>query len=173
MSEMRQIFLLGLILLLAACSQGQRESAASPSAASRQMLAGQTTPIAAIVTPAADRQGAAQQEGEAAAASDVALIEMGRALYASNCAPCHHSNGEGNLGYFPALNRNPFVRVSDPIAVIYTVLYGRGQMPAFAPTLSSLEVAAVISYIRNGWSNQAPVVTEEQVRRVREGAGTE
>jgi mono/diheme cytochrome c family protein len=104
---------------------------------------------------------------EAAPLSDAALIEMGRTLYTSNCAPCHQPNGEGNLSTFPALNRNAFVTVSDPTGVIDTVLHGRQLMPAFASTLSDQEVAAVISYIRSAWNNQAPVVEASQVRQVR------
>lgn len=103
-------------------------------------------------------------QGKTTSVSDAEMLAMGRALYASNCAPCHQPNGEGNLAIFPALNRNAFVMVADPAGVIDTVLYGREVMPDFAPALSYQEIAAVVSYIRNGWDNQAAVVSEAQVR---------
>jgi mono/diheme cytochrome c family protein len=106
------------------------------------------------------------QAGETTPLGDAALIEMGQAIYAGNCAPYHQSNGEGTLSIFPALNRNAFVMVSDPTGLIETVLHGRQLMPAFEATLSAQEVAAVLSYVRNGWNNQAAVVTEAQVREV-------
>src|SRR5690606_12421381 len=121
------------------------------------------TSTVAEASPAVGGVAPLPQEGEAAALSDAALIEMGEAIYMSNCAPCHQPNGEGNLGIFPALNRNAFVTVRDPTAVIDVVLHGRQVMPAFEATLSAQEVAAVLSYIRNAWDNQAPVVDPEVV----------
>ncbi|RIK40438.1 MAG: hypothetical protein DCC55_15035 [Chloroflexi bacterium] len=105
------------------------------------------------------------QVGEAE--SDQALIDYGAALYEVNCAACHHSNGEGNLNRFPALNGSALVTAQQPQPLIRTVLYGRGVMPAFAPRLSDQEVAAVLSYIRNAWSNSASVVPATQVSEVR------
>ncbi|MCC6454688.1 MAG: cytochrome c [Caldilineaceae bacterium] len=157
---MRTSGLLLALMLLAACSGmagGSRAGAISGG-------------IVAEVNRAAAGLTAPPQGDEAAPLSDDALIAMGRQLYASNCAPCHQPNGEGTLSLFPALNRNAFVTVSDPTGVIDTVLHGREIMPAFASTLSDREVAAVISYIRNAWNNQAPVLDESHVREVREGA---
>lgn len=152
-----------LTLLLGAC----RETSAPPVVTMSQTArAGAVRPVVAgPAVQVADGDGEALS-GEAM--SDEALIAFGANLYATNCAPCHQPNGEGNLGQFPALNRNAFVTVSDPTAVLQTVLYGRQIMPAFAPTLTPLEVAAVISYVRNAWDNQAATVTVEQVRTVQE-----
>lgn len=107
-------------------------------------------------------------EAEVLPLSDAAQIEIGKGVYINNCAPCHHANGEGNLDRFPALNRNAFVTVSDPTAVIDTVLHGREVMPAFEGSLTAQEMAAAISYIRNAWNNQASVVSAAQVREVQE-----
>jgi mono/diheme cytochrome c family protein len=155
---------LGAVLLwLAACSQGT-----SPSPVE---IIPMPVAVAAGSTTGALPQSA--QQGDPPALSDAALIETGRALYAGNCAPCHQINGEGNLSIFPALNRNAFVTVRDPTGVIETVLHGRQLMPAFEATLSPQEIAAVLSYIRNAWDNQAPVVYAEQVSEVQGGARTE
>lgn len=42
-------------------------------------------------------------------------------------------------------------------------------MPAFQDTLSNQEIAAVISYVRKAWGNNASTVTVEQVRSVATG----
>jgi mono/diheme cytochrome c family protein len=105
--------------------------------------------------------------------SDAELISLGEMIYVTNCAPCHHLNGEGNLETFPALNRNAFVTLIVPEPVIDTVVNGREIMPAFAPTLHDGEIAAVVSYIRNAWSNDASVVSPNQVEEAREGGSEE
>ena len=98
--------------------------------------------------------------------ADARLIQDGRILYLSNCAPCHRPNGEGNLNRFPALAHNAFVTNQAPDPLIRTVLYGRGVMPAFAPTLDAQELAAILSYVRTSWSNDAPIVRPADVRDV-------
>jgi mono/diheme cytochrome c family protein len=40
-------------------------------------------------------------------------------------------------------------------------------MPPFAPTLDDREVAAVVSYIRQAWDNQATAVAPTSVTRYR------
>ncbi len=103
---------------------------------------------------------------EQATPSAATLIEEGAARYTVNCAPCHQANGEGKLGRFPALNQNAFVTNQSPEPLIRTVLYGRGLMPAFNLTLQEREVAAVLSYIRNSWNNEAAVIDPATVQGV-------
>jgi mono/diheme cytochrome c family protein len=95
--------------------------------------------------------------------SDAQLIQVGEFLYATRCAACHHPNGEGNIRYFPALNHNGLVVAQVPTPLIEIVLYGRGAMPAFHNGLTAQEIAAVLSYIRNAWDNQAAVVRAPQI----------
>lgn len=97
-----------------------------------------------------------------------ALIDQGEGIYNSSCATCHQEDGQGQ-GNFPALAGNDFVTQEDPTPVIDTVLHGRGVMPSFEDQLSNEEIAAVVSYIRNAWENEAEVVTEQQVQAVQEG----
>jgi mono/diheme cytochrome c family protein len=40
-------------------------------------------------------------------------------------------------------------------------------MPPFGATLSDLEIAAAITYIRNSWGNAAPAVVDFDVMRAR------
>jgi hypothetical protein len=49
--------------------------------------------------------------------------EMGRALYESNCAPCHGSAGEGGLE--PALRPSSFIQTNSDEELIPFMLAGR------------------------------------------------
>jgi cytochrome c oxidase subunit 2 len=97
--------------------------------------------------------------------SDEELISMGEELYVDHCATCHQEGGEGT-GNFPMLDGNPFV-TQDPDRPIRQVINGQGAMPGFGSSLSSEEIAAIVSYIRNAWTNNASVVMPDQVQQVR------
>jgi cytochrome c oxidase subunit 2 len=90
------------------------------------------------------------------------LMALGEEVYEAQCATCHQSGGEGTAN-FPALAGSPMVTDEDPTAVLAVIIHGRGQMPAFGDALSNEEIAAVASYIRNAWGNEAALVSEEQV----------
>ncbi len=90
------------------------------------------------------------------------LIARGEKVYAANCVACHQANGEGMPGAFPALVGSPDV-LGPAEAHIKTVLHGRpGTAMAPFAHLSDVELAAVITYTRNAWSNagkgEEPVV---------------
>jgi cytochrome c6 len=96
--------------------------------------------------------------------------ETGQAVFEDKCAQCHRSNGEGLPATFPALNKNPFV-LGDPKPVLATVLNGRkgslGQMPTWKDKLDDGQIAAVLTYIRQAWSNRATPVTPAMVAAAR------
>ena len=90
------------------------------------------------------------------------VVQRGQGVFEENCAQCHRVNGEGLPDTFPALNKNPFV-LGDSKPVIATVLKGRkgslGQMPGWQDKLDDGQIAAVLTYIRQAWSNRAAPVT--------------
>jgi cytochrome c len=86
-------------------------------------------------------------------------------MYSRHCAECHRFFGEGVPGSVPALDDNPFV-TGDPNPVIEVVLHGIRGMPGFGDVLQYHELAAIISYIRTAWSNNASLVEIEQVNQV-------
>lgn len=138
--------LLGLVGILAACyPQG-------PTAPNPNLIVLPTRAPVVAPEPAAT--------GEL---SDAERIRWGQQLYEVNCSACHRSNGEGHLRYFPALNGNALVTADPPTALINTVLHGRREMPAFAADLPSEELAAILSYIRNAWSNEASMIQPDQI----------
>ncbi len=91
------------------------------------------------------------------------LIDQGQVLYWQNCSECHQIDGQGWLPLYPRLAGNPIVTLNDPSPIIATVLHGQGSMPPFRDTLSSNEIAAILSYIRNAWGNHANAVNPRQI----------
>jgi cytochrome c oxidase subunit II len=90
------------------------------------------------------------------------LTKRGEKVYAANCAACHQANGKG-AGPIKALDGSPVVLDADKGKQIHVVLEGRtsptGQMPAWKQ-LSDTDIAAVISYTKNNWSNKTGQVVQ-------------
>jgi cytochrome c oxidase subunit 2 len=82
------------------------------------------------------------------------LKQRGEKVYSSNCVVCHQANGKGVPGAFPALDGSPVVN-GDKEAQMHLVLNGKNAMPTWKSVLSDTEIAAVITYTRNNWSNKA------------------
>jgi cytochrome c oxidase subunit II len=97
----------------------------------------------------------------AAAADDPAkewklddLVARGEKIYTNNCAACHKPDGTG-AGPIKALVGSPVVLDADAAKQIGVMLNGQnnGAMPAWKQ-LSDTEIAAVITYTKNSWSNK-------------------
>ena len=82
------------------------------------------------------------------------LKTRGEKVYATNCVTCHQSTGKG-AGAIKALDGSAVVLDADHGKQIAILLNGanNGAMPAWK-TLSDTDLAAVISYTKNNWSNQ-------------------
>jgi cytochrome c oxidase subunit II len=82
------------------------------------------------------------------------LKARGEKVYAANCAACHQANGKG-AGPIKPLDGSPVVLDADHKQQIMKVLNGAagGAMPSWK-ALSDTDLAAVISYTKNNWSNQ-------------------
>jgi len=102
-----------------------------------------------------------RKKKEAAAAADdpnkvwalADLSARGEKIYAANCAVCHQPTGKG-AGPIKALDGSPIVLDADKAKQIHVLLNGQnnGAMPAWKQ-LSDTEIAAVITYTKNHWSN--------------------
>lgn len=81
------------------------------------------------------------------------LVARGEKVYAANCVACHRPDGKG-AGPIKPLDGSAIV-TGDPAAQIAILLNGaaNGAMPAWKQ-LSDTELAAVITYTKNSWSNQ-------------------
>ena len=83
-----------------------------------------------------------------------ALIARGEKVYTANCQACHLANGKG-AGAAKPLDGSPVVTAEDKLAQVAVVLNGRMDkgMPSWKQ-LSDTEIAAVITYTKNSWSNK-------------------
>ena len=82
------------------------------------------------------------------------LVAKGEQVFAANCAACHQSTGQGMPPAFPALDGSAVVQGPAPTQ-IEIVMNGREgtAMAAFGKQLTDADLAAVITYTRNAWSN--------------------
>jgi cytochrome c oxidase subunit 2 len=84
------------------------------------------------------------------------IMKRGEKVYTSNCAACHQPNGKGAGPILP-LDGSAIVQDADKTKQIHVVLNGRisatGQMPSWKQ-LSDTDIAAVITYTKNNWSNK-------------------
>jgi mono/diheme cytochrome c family protein len=105
-------------------------------------------------------------------------MKAGQAIFKDNCAACHTEQGRGSAGLFPTFAASPIIQSDDPTTLIRVVLKGTQgayspaaptapAMPSFAWRLSDPQVAAVLTYIRNGWGNAAAPVSSGDVASVR------
>jgi mono/diheme cytochrome c family protein len=104
------------------------------------------------------------------------MMQKGRKVFDQNCAACHQQNGQGMDDQFPPLAGNRHLK--DPALVIRTIHSGRtgkievagktfnGTMPPIGASFSDKKVAAVATYVRNGWDNAFGEVTAAQVKKV-------
>ena len=91
----------------------------------------------------------------------------GKALFLKNCAACHQATGKGIPGAFPPLAGSKFVQGSGS-DVATVLLKGRGGMPDFSDSLSDREIAAILSFVRSSWGNQAAPLSEPEVLALRD-----
>jgi cytochrome c oxidase subunit 2 len=87
------------------------------------------------------------------------LKTKGEQVYATNCVACHQANGKGVPAAFAPLDGSPIVNgpKAGQINVVMNGLH-TGKYPAAMPgwkQLSDTDIAAVITYTRNSWSNKA------------------
>lgn len=85
----------------------------------------------------------------AALAANHEAIELGRSVFANNCAMCHGSDARGARG-FPNLTDADWQWGGDPDTVLATVTGGRqAAMPAWGPVLGEAGVAATAAYVQS------------------------
>jgi mono/diheme cytochrome c family protein len=114
----------------------------------------------------------------AAPAVDSKLHSAGQAIYADNCAGCHGAQGKGEAELIPSLSGNGVVMGREPSGILHVILQGAVAnhtrqaptdpgMPAFSWKLGDAQIAAVASYIRSSWGNQASAVAPSAVGDMR------
>lgn len=104
------------------------------------------------------------EEAVAAIGSPVS-VQVGSSIYAKNCAACHQAHGEGGIG--PALAGNPHVNIANPSMMLTTILQGRNLMPSWRGQLAASDIAAVATFVRSSWGNNAGPVTVQDVKAIK------
>jgi cytochrome c oxidase subunit II len=86
------------------------------------------------------------------------LVARGEKVYAANCVACHQANGKG-AGPIMPVDGSALVVDADKNRMIQLLLKGRNAMPAWKQ-LSDTDIAAVITYTKNHWSNKTGQVVQ-------------
>lgn len=106
-------------------------------------------------------------------------LVLGEKLYRANCVSCHQASGKGVSGQYPPLDGSEWV-LEAPWRLKRILLHGLegpvtvmgntydGSMPAFGNRFDDEQMAAILSYIRQAWGNQAPAISAESVAATRE-----
>ncbi|SFH15064.1 putative membrane-bound dehydrogenase domain-containing protein [Algoriphagus hitonicola] len=116
--------------------------------------------------------------------SDRELFVLGKEIYAREgfCATCHQLDGGGlTASQFPPLRNTPWVTGNEErlIKIVLKGIMGEmevngrtypGQVPMtpYEGMLDDTEVAAVLTYVRNSFGNQASPISPDLVKKVRE-----
>jgi cytochrome c oxidase subunit 2 len=80
------------------------------------------------------------------------LVARGEKVYNANCAQCHQASGKGG-GPIKPLDASPIVLDPDKAKQLHIVLKGTDKgMPSWQ-AMSDTELAAVVTYTKNHWSN--------------------
>lgn len=137
--------------------------------------------VVEVVSQADYEKWAAEQTASASAGADEGvttldeetLMARGEEIYTQTCVACHQANGKGLPGVFAALDGNEAYVLAPMKEQILTVLNGHPgtAMAAFRDQLNDVEIASVITYTRNAWSNAGkgpdPVVQPSDVSALR------
>jgi mono/diheme cytochrome c family protein len=136
------------------------------------LAAGQVDALAAYLSrlppDGAGSAGVGMPLGEKPASPrEVAVVgNDGSKLFAAYCAACHQAGGTGIPDAFPPLASSNWVngREATVVQILLHGLHGPltvngaaydGVMPEFGSQLSDAQIAAVLSYVRGQWGNNA------------------
>ncbi|MFM7358306.1 MAG: c-type cytochrome [Sediminibacterium sp.] len=105
-------------------------------------------------------------------------VQRGKSIYVQRCIACHQPDGGGVPHMNPPLDGASAVNGKDKFHLIKVIIKGMTNREEIdgeyysnnmAPhaDLSDQQVADVLNYIRNSWSNKAAIVTPKEVKTVR------
>ncbi|MBA2115557.1 DUF7133 domain-containing protein [Bremerella alba] len=116
--------------------------------------------------------------------ADPKMMAMGKEIFLreSHCSTCHQPHGQGLPNLYPPIDGSLWTTGSEDrlIALALDGMHGtievKGKtysspplppMTGFRQLLNDEEVAAVLTYVRNSWSNRAKPITPSQVAKIR------
>lgn len=95
--------------------------------------------------------------------TESALVAQGKEVYARHCAACHQANGQGMPPTFPAIKGSKIATgpVEGHVNIILHGVAG-SAMQAFSEQLDDTQIAAVVTYQRHSWGNDAIIKKKNQ-----------
>ncbi len=104
------------------------------------------------------------------------VMERGEKVFDQRCAYCHGDRGQGAEGAYPPLAGNRAVLMDSTANLVQIVRHGgflpatAGNprpygMPPFSQALDDADIAAVLTFIRGAWGNDAPPVGARDMLR--------
>jgi mono/diheme cytochrome c family protein len=104
-------------------------------------------------------------------------IARGKALYLTQCLACHQVDGGGVPHLNPPLDGSANVKGKDKAKLILTVLNGLKGEELEGESYSAImvphkelldqQIADILTYVRNSWTNKASQITAAEVKAVR------
>jgi mono/diheme cytochrome c family protein len=105
-------------------------------------------------------------------------LENGKNVYLLHCLACHQTDGGGVPGLNPPVDGSSAVKGNDKAKLIRIVLKGAAgsaeidgehysNIMAPHADLTDQQIADVLTYIRNNWSNKATAVNAAEVKALR------
>jgi len=112
---------------------------------------------------------------------DLALYKGGHEIYNNegSCVSCHQIDGKGlRASNFPSLSNTDWVNGDETklIKILLKGMYGKiivndqeynGMMSSYEDIHSDIELAAILTYIRNSFGNKSSPIQPEKVKSVR------
>ena len=107
-----------------------------------------------------------------------ASIDRGKTIYLQRCMACHQVDGSGVPRLNPPLDGASTVKGNDKLKLVRIIIKGMtdrveidgeyydNNMSA-NPDLTDVQIADVLTYIRNSWGNKASLVTAAEVKAAR------
>lgn len=136
------------------------------------LMSFQTTPKKTTSTPAARKPAAA-----AGTSSTAAMMDRGKTVYLTQCLSCHQVDGGGVPHLNAPLDGASAVKGKDKAKLVRIVIKGLkgeeldGEFYSNAmaphPEMTDQQIADVLTYVRNSWSNKAGAVTVAEVKAAR------
>jgi mono/diheme cytochrome c family protein len=110
--------------------------------------------------------------------ADPAVMRQGQAVWVDACSACHRMDGSGVPRFFPPVSNSANAQQRDATTMVHIILAGTRtgptqtaptplSMPSYAWKLTDDQIAAVSTFVRNSWGNQASAVTARQVADLR------
>ncbi len=143
----------------------------------RDMINGIFTILFCLLLVSCGGNGGSANRGAVSAGDETSAYPEGKKIYQQNCITCHNSDGQGTPGMYPPLAKSDFL-LADKNRAIQQVLKGSsaeylvngatytGMMPP--QPLNDLEAAQVLNYVLHSWGNNGVVLTEADVKAVRD-----